>query len=61
MPIPLEGITTALEEEEEDPTVGGQWRIATLSRRGKCSPAAGTALYWSRTAMDGVDDVAYSI
>jgi hypothetical protein len=28
-------------EEEEDPRVGGQWRIATLSRRGKCSPAAG--------------------
>jgi hypothetical protein len=30
------------EEEEDDPRVGGQWRIATLSRRGKCSPAAGT-------------------
>ena len=28
-------------EEEDDPRVGGQWRIATLSRRGKCSPAAG--------------------
>ena len=27
---------------EDDPRVGGQWRIATLSRRGKCSPAAGT-------------------
>jgi hypothetical protein len=27
--------------EEDDPRVGGQWRIATLSRRGKCSPAAG--------------------
>jgi hypothetical protein len=32
----------ASEEEEDDPRVGGQWRIATLSRRGKCSPAAGT-------------------
>jgi len=30
-----------IEEEEDDPRVGGQWRIATLSRRGKCSPAAG--------------------
>jgi hypothetical protein len=30
------------EEEEDDPRVGGQWRIATLSRRGKRSPAAGT-------------------
>jgi hypothetical protein len=30
------------EEDEDDPRVGGQWRIATLSRRGKCSPAAGT-------------------
>ena len=30
------------EEEEDDPRVGGQWRIATLSRRGKCSSAAGT-------------------
>jgi hypothetical protein len=29
-------------EEEDDPRVGGQWRIATLSRRGKRSPAAGT-------------------
>jgi hypothetical protein len=29
------------EEEEDDPRVGGQWRIATLSRRGKRSPAAG--------------------
>jgi hypothetical protein len=28
------------EEEEDDPRVGGQWRIATLSRRGKRSPAA---------------------
>ena len=28
-------------EEEDDPRVGGQWRIATLSRRGKRSPAAG--------------------
>ena len=27
-------------EEEDDPRVGGQWRIATLSRRGKRSPAA---------------------
>jgi hypothetical protein len=26
--------------EEDDPRVGGQWRIATLSRRGKRSPAA---------------------
>ena len=31
-------------EEEDDPRVGGQWRIATLSRRGKCSPAAGLVL-----------------
>ena len=33
----------AMEEaarREDDPRVGGQWRIATLSRRGKRSPAA---------------------
>jgi uncharacterized protein YndB with AHSA1/START domain len=30
-----------LTREEDDPRVGGQWRIATLSRRGKRSPAAG--------------------
>ena len=34
--------TVSIEEEEDDPRVGGQWRIATLSRRGKRSPAAGT-------------------
>jgi hypothetical protein len=28
-------ISRTEEEEEDDPRVGGQWRIATLSRRGK--------------------------
>jgi hypothetical protein len=39
---PLNTVGTVIEEEEEeedDPRVGGQWRIATLSRRGKRSPA----------------------
>jgi hypothetical protein len=34
-------INQQITEEEDDPRVGGQWRIATLSRRGKRSPAAG--------------------
>jgi hypothetical protein len=34
------GVTQGV-AEEDDPRVGGQWRIATLSRRGKRSPAAG--------------------
>jgi hypothetical protein len=38
-------------EEEEDPRVGGQWRIATLSHRGKCSPAAGTMYLCARAFL----------
>jgi hypothetical protein len=37
------------EEEEDDPRVGGQWRIATLSRRGKRSPAAGQSQFCCRS------------
>jgi hypothetical protein len=39
-------------EEEDDPRVGGQWRIATLSRRGKCSPAAGFVLYVQKSVRN---------
>ena len=49
--------TEATEEEEDDPRVGGQWRIATLSRRGKCSPAAGRREVFPRSEeeMSGND------
>jgi hypothetical protein len=40
-------------EEEDDPRVGGQWRTATLSRRGKCSPAAGKMLKKEAAGWEG--------
>jgi hypothetical protein len=45
------------EEEEDDPRVGGQWRIATLSRRGKRSPAAGTTKYLCAPANGLTNDL----
>ena len=38
----IHDVNASVQRREDDPRVGGQWRIATLSRRGKCSPAAGS-------------------